>query len=1855
MKLLLFPVCQVKACYEIVGIPETDIAELQGKVSVPRRTKLWPVSRVIFCTPQTFVNDLNADRIGDPRKIVCIVIDEAHRATGEYAYCQAIRILTTQKSHHRFRILALSATPGKDLSSVQTVIENLLISNMEVRHPDDPDVKRYAFETLEEVKVVKVSPVVARLVSQAHELMRPSMFFLKKFNISCGHSDRPSGVVPFMCIQQMRHVMGNRQRYNNSYQIIDHIMLLARLARAVGMLQKYGIGTFIDELRAMARGLNEKGNRSNATAELSRLPQFTTVMNTVEKAGEDFVHPKVQELVKVLLEHFNRFQQARESSHDDGNDDTCSVASGSVIVFSQYRDSVQEIVKQLKQHRPIIKARFFIGQGSKDRGKKSRKSSKGSPQVGRGQNQKEQKKTVKDFREGKFNVLVATCIAEEGLDIGGVDLVINFDTVTSAVRMVQRAGRTGRKKTGRSVFLLNEGDELKKFMSMKSSSKRIMKQLADSTKQRGKTFDFYENSPRMVTDIRSEQGSSTGSALAPRPVFRDFAVDSPYEQAKVGGYRVASDAAAAKERRRRSKLGLLTDSQTAEMRVKFQASQPKSLVPSTSGDAEALSLSDYLNIQEPFGCGPSISTRTGDIGHGLNTRIFLALDLFIALERQEEFAASLPEIGRDPSTLSTNSNSNRDNHDTDETRINRANSLDEQKAATVEELHSPGGLDSSFDLVSQPVDDGFEADFCVSPPIRSLSPPATRDASQTGQHSEVKAAAEAKPVLSGDNARAAAPTTNIPSRNEHAITTSVGLTPRSGVHRRGCQLPQHHGGPCLVPWRESAQTLFVPPPQQSLSTEQEGLLHSLFPGDRDSHEQFLDAQRAFVTQFLASYSHNTTRSPQWPATGSATTLSQRPQPHDFEKESLLQRIADLERQLSAATQNGDADGRRQPTTVESPKSSAMQHHTPVATSVAATPVVATTAAAAVRHDKSAVRHAKSAVRHDKSEIQVREPDSVIHQDDSIDCGVQSHESGSHRHSQGKREPQLTTPVRQQGRKVQNVAVSPPEVIDIDEEDSSLIAPGNGTTCEVCHKGSSEDKLLLCDGCDKEYHIFCLRPRLDRIPTGKFFGPCCKERQSTTRILQSPTRQVQTPPNAQSVDESPHPSQVSSPEIQLQRFRRLTQPSRDRSMGGARQKARQSANNSRAIAPQVRPLRSRQRTNAKAARKERLRKFHANLVQYEAEVDEDDDASIDHHDEDAAYHAEDLDQDLSGLIDDESLGYDSSVSSQEESGFHRAVKFDSPAGGGVAWLTKSKHGRSRNGRLSTIEAAVQQLQLRQSSQAVRHVGYCCDACKQEPIVGNRYHCATCKNFDVCAVCVQDPHSTRGHDSHQILVYEEEAVSSQEDDLSNRDSAAHVSQHNRRQETSLDESSSLLDCQLSPIRRTDVPRAPTNTGARSSRTSTALSLDEQQKMRIEANRRRALALRAQKLQSQQAKQGGPWDTSSGLGSDVQRQIPDREDDDVDDVAGLVSDESSIEDEDEDEDDDAEDHSNTEKSVTRQKHSSSASIDTPTSVPESRPGPASEDDDIADLVSDESSCSDDEPDEAENASKALVPELNSDRQMKSSSTKHTVGSTTSCTACVATPQAKLLKCFVELDRLLKLEADDTNGVTVDTICLPLTGAHFMVSQRMAIKVVGEMDFSKSTSRGTTSLRESLAELATRFERIILIVQGPNVPAKVKGKGRSVGRAVPSLLTMADNTFCRSVAYAQCWGDRINVLYSASARRTGSIVFSLLKSEVTAGYGLSPGTLTRFGPHPFDPPGKSSGREPSRSEIVYSALSLLRSLPGVGCVTAILLLQKFGTLRNVLQATPHEICRRLPGLPKASANMFTRQLHKRFEQLKT
>ena len=83
---------QIAACHSIVGIPEEHCAHIEGNVTPATRETLWKEKRVIFCTPQTLHNDISSNRM-NPAKIVCLIVDEAHRATLNYAYTLVVSSL----------------------------------------------------------------------------------------------------------------------------------------------------------------------------------------------------------------------------------------------------------------------------------------------------------------------------------------------------------------------------------------------------------------------------------------------------------------------------------------------------------------------------------------------------------------------------------------------------------------------------------------------------------------------------------------------------------------------------------------------------------------------------------------------------------------------------------------------------------------------------------------------------------------------------------------------------------------------------------------------------------------------------------------------------------------------------------------------------------------------------------------------------------------------------------------------------------------------------------------------------------------------------------------------------------------------------------------------------------------------------------------------------------------------------------------------------------------------------------------------------------------------------------------------------------------------------------------------------------------------------------------------------------------------------------------------------------------------------------------------------------------------------------------------------------------------------------
>ncbi|XP_048393153.2 Fanconi anemia group M protein isoform X2 [Stegostoma tigrinum] len=193
-----------------------------------------------------------------------------------------------------------------------------------------------------------------------------------------------------------------------------------------------------------------------------------------------YSHPKLKKLEEVVMGHFKTWAESGGPKISEGKN---SGVNTRVMIFSSFRDSVQEIAEMLSKHDPLVRVMTFVGHSS---GKNTK-----------GFTQKEQLEVMKRFREGGYNTLVSTCVGEEGLDIGEVDLIICFDAQKSPIRLVQRMGRTGRKRQGRIVVLLAEGREERNYNQSQCSKRNIYKTILGNG---NKTFQLYSNSPRMIPD-----------------------------------------------------------------------------------------------------------------------------------------------------------------------------------------------------------------------------------------------------------------------------------------------------------------------------------------------------------------------------------------------------------------------------------------------------------------------------------------------------------------------------------------------------------------------------------------------------------------------------------------------------------------------------------------------------------------------------------------------------------------------------------------------------------------------------------------------------------------------------------------------------------------------------------------------------------------------------------------------------------------------------------------------------------------------------------------------------------------------------------------------------------------------------------------------------------------------------------------------------------------------------------------------------------------------------------------------------------------------------------------------------------
>ncbi len=392
-------------------------AMFTGTVASARREGEWGTAQAIFATPQLVANDLKEGRYS-LRDVGLLIFDEAHRAVGGYAYVEIAAIYRLQRSTGG-RLLGLTASPGGSTQRIEELLATLGIHRVEARSREDEDVAGYVQGIETEHVRVPLPPELASARQDIRAVGHEAMVRLQRMGFL---RQKPLAVTGVKDLVSARGaILARPGPMGRKFGALYQLMLAIHAHHATELLETQGPRPFLDYLdRLAAKPKPGKADRAFLSdPRVVRARERAEPAASPASAGEQ---PKVAELLRLVKETLEGNPKAK------------------VLVFAQYRDTVRVVEGTLRAH--DVDARRFVGQATRS-------------ERDRGMGQREQAHLVEAFRQGRFPVLVASSVAEEGLDIPDVDLVVFFEALPSEIRTIQRKGRTGRSSGGRVVILMS--------------------------------------------------------------------------------------------------------------------------------------------------------------------------------------------------------------------------------------------------------------------------------------------------------------------------------------------------------------------------------------------------------------------------------------------------------------------------------------------------------------------------------------------------------------------------------------------------------------------------------------------------------------------------------------------------------------------------------------------------------------------------------------------------------------------------------------------------------------------------------------------------------------------------------------------------------------------------------------------------------------------------------------------------------------------------------------------------------------------------------------------------------------------------------------------------------------------------------------------------------------------------------------------------------------------------------------------------------------------------------------------------------------------------------------------------------
>lgn len=445
--------------FSLLRIPEDIVAIVSGKNQPQSRLAIWNNGglRLVFATPEVVRNDLVENRLS-LAEFSLLVFDEAHRAVKDYAYTSIARYYLQQSSNPT--IFAMTASPGSERGRVKEVCNNLSIEQIEYRNEEDPTVKPYVNPIQTTWQWFTIPQEYKYISSIFRSMLEEKLRFLIERGLL--RKKNPNWIFKRDLINlgeeiQYKIELTMEELRGPLYSALMQQSSALTLTYCAELIESQGS----QSLRAFLNRIeNDAGKAHLLLLNDRRIKEIRTFINAMK-----LDHPKMTYLIHLLKQHYSQSNE-KDNNRIAGQEKQVVLATErpKVLVFAHYRDTAKRIVETLNENG--LQAVRFVGQARRE--------------LDMGMNQEEQSAVLESFRNGEFDILVATSIAEEGLDIPQVGLVVFYEPIPSEIRYIQRRGRTGRKSAGTVVILATKNTLDERYLY--ASKRRIekMKQILSS-------------------------------------------------------------------------------------------------------------------------------------------------------------------------------------------------------------------------------------------------------------------------------------------------------------------------------------------------------------------------------------------------------------------------------------------------------------------------------------------------------------------------------------------------------------------------------------------------------------------------------------------------------------------------------------------------------------------------------------------------------------------------------------------------------------------------------------------------------------------------------------------------------------------------------------------------------------------------------------------------------------------------------------------------------------------------------------------------------------------------------------------------------------------------------------------------------------------------------------------------------------------------------------------------------------------------------------------------------------------------------------------------------------------------------